>query len=257
MKIQNPISSAEPDALLRNQFHIDGFLSVTEVVSPSDLKQVQQLLDPLFERLPELPEAQVRNLSNPSLGGTTQGIPEVNQASRFESRLLETLAFQKCRAMAHRVLGGPVHFWGDHAIYKAAGGPETPWHQDQAYNGVSVSIPGVTMWLPLQAVDEINGCMVYLPQSHRDGLKMHRRHRNDPKAHSLELCEVDKARAVVCPLPTGGVTIHGDYAPHSALGNASSSVRRAWILSFSRHRRKGAYHIAVTLLRKVSKKYRW
>jgi ectoine hydroxylase-related dioxygenase (phytanoyl-CoA dioxygenase family) len=57
---------------------------------------------------------------------------------------------------------------------------------------------------------------------------------NDPRVHGLEIDRsfLDLSRAVPCPIPAGGVTIHHCRTVHYAGPNHTDEPRRAYILTF-------------------------
>jgi hypothetical protein len=62
-----------------------------------------------------------------------------------------------------------VTLFQDNLIWKTPG-TETgvQWHQDYAYWPLSAPA-GVTLWLALDDADEANGCLHYIPGTHREG----------------------------------------------------------------------------------------
>ena len=118
----------------------------------------------------------------------------------------------------------------DHAIYKAPlNQRETPWHQDQAYTGHDRPLKTIHFWVPLQDATVANGCMEFVPGSHRHGLLQHARHLN---GHVLSAQIAKDSRVVTCPLTVGGFTIHSPLTLHHTGPNTTATIRRAWILHF-------------------------
>ena len=71
--------------------------------------------------------------------------------------------------IAAQLLGVPsVNLWQDQALYKEPGGRETTAHQDQPFWPIGKA-PLISAWIPLNAVDEGNGAMAYVPGSHLAG----------------------------------------------------------------------------------------
>ncbi|MCB1694218.1 MAG: phytanoyl-CoA dioxygenase family protein, partial [Pseudomonadales bacterium] len=127
-----------------------------------------------------------------------------------------------------------VEHWG-HIIYKAAdaGDNITPWHQDEAYWDVNLSYNAIGAWMPLQDVDLTNGCMWFLPGSHKGDVLRHRHYGDDPAVHVLEVTDsVDTATAVAVPLRAGEMTFHHPRILHHAGPNRSNAIRRAWANEF-------------------------
>jgi ectoine hydroxylase-related dioxygenase (phytanoyl-CoA dioxygenase family) len=54
-------------------------------------------------------------------------------------------------------------------LIKAAGAPETPWHQDHAYFNLPEGTPVVGVWIALDDATPENGCMHFIPGGHREG----------------------------------------------------------------------------------------
>src|SRR5205085_8106879 len=121
----------------------------------------------------------------------------------------------------------------DHAILKPAlHGVETPWHQDEAYWDPAFEYESMSIWISLQEATEENGCMWFVPGSHRLDVLPHHSIDNNPRIHGLEVDGADVVKAIACPLPAGGCTIHHNRTLHYTGPNRSSQPRRALILGF-------------------------
>ena len=58
---------------------------------------------------------------------------------------------------------------------KPAGtGARTPWHQDEAYWDPEWQYQNASIWMPLQVATVENGCMHYIPGTHKLGLVKHK-----------------------------------------------------------------------------------
>ena len=114
----------------------------------------------------------------------------------------------------------------------ALDGPATPWHQDEAFHDPAFDYEEISIWLALQPVNEVNGCMQFLPGTHREVLP-HCSPNDDPRVHGLE-CRAgfDPGAAVTCPLPAGGCTIHTGRTLHAAGPNRSAEPRLAYVLTY-------------------------
>lgn len=136
----------------------------------------------------------------------------------------------------------------DMLIYKPAGHPhETPWHQDMSYAGMPYAPAGVQpvdglvqFWVPLDDVDEDNGCMQFMPGHHTRPMLPHTVASGEPDDPARLLAIVDPeqhldltARAVA-KLPAGGVTMHGYGTPHYTGPNRTTDrPRRAYIFNMA------------------------
>ena len=210
----------------------DGFLVTDHPVTTSaDLARIRDLLDGLFDCFDWLPGHIAYDLGDVKEHEGRQQVPEILSPTRIEPRLLDTIAFANCRALASELLGEPTQSWFDHAISKPPGSEtDVGWHQDRAY--VSDETRAVHIWLPLQDVDEHNGCMQFVPGSHRGGVMPHRHRGNRAGAHALVIDDVDETGAVSCPLRAGMATAHLPTTVHRTGPNWSDTPRTAWILQF-------------------------
>jgi ectoine hydroxylase-related dioxygenase (phytanoyl-CoA dioxygenase family) len=135
--------------------------------------------------------------------------------------------------IAKQLLGQECVAQGEHAILKPARiGAETPWHQDEAYWGEDREYNALSIWIPLQPATMENGCMQFVPGSQKLEVLPHHSIGHDPRVHGLEVEGADVSRAVACPIPAGGCTIHHNRTLHYAGPNRSDIPRRAYILGF-------------------------
>ncbi len=124
------------------------------------------------------------------------------------------------------LMGLDMAFWYDQFLGKPPGASaRAEWHQDEGYWGRNLDDRGVTGWIPLQAVDPVNGCMHFVERAHRDGMLPHR---GVPGVQSdLLVCNVDETRAIACPMARGDVAFHHSKTPHMSTANHGSAWRKA------------------------------
>jgi len=160
--------------------------------------------------------------------------PQIIHPSTFAPELLRTGFFLRAQALARELLGPQARFSSDHALLKKPMiGPGTPWHQDQGFRDPAFEYREISIWLALQPTDTENGCMRFVPGSHRSGVLPHRPLGGNEKVHAIEcIGAFDPASAVECPLPAGGCTVHGGRTLHGAGPNLSVRPRAAWVLIF-------------------------
>ena len=136
---------------------------------------------------------------------------------------------------ASQLLGDrAVRFWHDQLFCKPAKhGGVVAWHQDYSYWTRSVPMQHLTCWCGLDAADEENGCLYYVPGSHRWGLL--------PKpilAGKMDdlvgvLTEEQRAdfHPVPIPLPAGYATFHHPLMVHGSYANTTGRQRRAFVIN--------------------------
>ncbi|MBX3484332.1 phytanoyl-CoA dioxygenase family protein [Phenylobacterium sp.] len=120
---------------------------------------------------------------------------------------------------------GKVRLWHDQALYKEAGGRETEAHQDHAYWPIAEA-DTITAWIPLTPVDEVTGCMGYVPGSHQADLEFVDIFRAQGQGEALVARQA--ADPVFCPAEPGDVLFHSGRTVHMARPNRSDRMRRAY-----------------------------
>ena len=118
-----------------------------------------------------------------------------------------------------------VRLWHDQALYKEPGGRETEAHQDHAYWPIAED-DTITAWIPLVPVDDVTGCMGYVPGSHRADLRFVDIFRT-PGA-GAELLQHQTTEPVFVPAQPGDVIFHHGRTVHLAKANQSGHMRRVY-----------------------------
>ena len=124
-----------------------------------------------------------------------------------------------------------IRIWHDQALVKGAWGDPTAWHQDNTKWSFS-SEHAITIWIALDQVTLQNGCMFFLPGTHRRRLEQ-----DFPTAVNVgtlfktfpELADIEPTPAV---LPAGGCSFHNGLMVHAAHANMSPRSRRAMTCAF-------------------------
>ena len=146
-------------------------------------------------------------------------------AFRFIDELARTPAILDC---VERILGPDILLWGSSCFVKAPRSPSyVSWHQDLNYWGLD-GTDEVSAWLALSASNEGNGCMRFVPGSHRRGAFMHRDSfaEDNMLSRGQELAvEVDEDEAVPVYLEPGEISLHHGRMFHSSGPNRSDGWR--------------------------------
>ncbi len=228
----NNAASLTPEQV--QAYHRDGFLALDALIPLDEVEILREAYDRIFARRAGRDEGDQFDLAGADADGETEKLPQILGPSRFAPELKRVSLQQAALAVARQLLGPEADLLGEHAILKPAGyGVETPWHQDESYWDESLEFNALSLWLPLQEATLENGCMQFIPGSHKLGILPHRPIGNDPRVHGLEVVEpVDPTKAVACPIPAGGATLHCSRTLHYAGPNRSSQPRRAYIMIF-------------------------
>lgn len=215
------------------QYHDQGFLSLPALTTPEEIELMREAYDRIFAERAGRERGDQFDLAGSDEEGKQAALPQILSPSKYAPELANLQAWVNAKAIASQLLGGEAIYSGDHAILKPAGhGAPTPWHQDEAYWDPMLEYQSMSFWMPLQEANEANGCMQFVPGSHKLEVLEHHSINHDPRVHGLETDGVDETQAVACPLPPGGCTIHDSRTLHYAGPNRSDVPRRAYIMVF-------------------------
>ena len=215
------------------QFQEQGFLHLDRLAEAEEIAWVREINDRLFADRVGWDRGEQFDLAGTDDPRVKPRLPQLmNPASHAPE--LEKAAFRQVAfAVARQLLGPDAERGDEHAICKpAADGAATPWHQDQAYWDPAFAYEALSIWVPLQEATLLNGCMQFIPGSHRGEILSHHSIGHDVRVHGLETDQADPQRAVAVPLAAGGCTIHHCRTLHYAGPNRSGQPRRAYILTF-------------------------
>lgn len=111
------------------------------------------------------------------------------------------------------------------------------WHQDEAFylrpdDPATHSSTRMSVWLPLQASDESNGCLWVVPGSHRWGLEPYVTVDHGTCRRTLTKTEYANEHAIPLPVAAGSVVLFTAWTWHHSKNNGTDTVRRAFIVSY-------------------------
>jgi ectoine hydroxylase-related dioxygenase (phytanoyl-CoA dioxygenase family) len=220
------------------EFREQGFTHVERLTTDAEVDWLRERFAEVFQPEHENVLGGYFDASRP-LGSTeaTSGPPVLPQSIRPELKwpeLLETVAHRNAVRIAARLLDvevGAVESW-THMIDKPPRtGHDTPWHQDEAFWELELGYHACAVWLALDDVDIDNGCMQFLPGSHRRGIVPHRHLYDDPRVSALVIDDdTDFSAAVPVPLRAGGATFHTQTTMHHTGPNRTDRRRRAYAI---------------------------
>ncbi len=128
----------------------------------------------------------------------------------------------------------PVRFWHDQLFYKPAKhGGVVAWHQDYSYWTRTVAMQHLTCWTGLDDASIENGCLHYVPKSHRWGLLDAPSLAGDMNGLMKYLTEDQREefQPVAIEMKKGYGTFHHPLLVHGSYENKSEMSRRAFVLN--------------------------
>lgn len=218
-----------------NDYRTKGYMRREGICPPSEVQQIRDTLLGLFARKAGYEEGAQYDFSGRDEPGKMQSFPSMHDPSHYVPELRKTTFHRRALALAKELLGEDAALYGEHALLKPAlYGPETPWHQDEAFRSPDFEYKELSIWMALQPVTEANGCMQFLEGSHLGDVLEHQSPGGDRSLHPLECCgDFPKAEAVPVPLEAGDCTIHDVRTLHYTAPNTSTAPRLAYILIFN------------------------
>lgn len=213
----------------------NGYLSLPKITSGEEVAELRQILESLFEKKAGRDQGAYFNFAGAEEEPDAPNIPQIVAPHNFDGKLKKTEFRRNAANLARQILGPHARFHIDHTLVKPPlNGAATPWHQDEAFKDPRYDYGEISIWMPLQPVNEVNGCMEFIPGSHLVGILPHRTPNDDPRIHAIECFEgFNHADAVACPLPAGGCTLHFGRTLHGAGPNRSKEPRFAYVLIFN------------------------
>jgi len=135
---------------------------------------------------------------------------------------------------ASQLLGGPVRMWHDQLFCKPAQhGGVVAWHQDYSYWTRTQPMNHLTCWIGLDDSTADNGCLQYIPGSHRWPLLPITGLAGDMDAIQTVLTpeQQEQFQPVAVEMKRGQAAFHHPLMVHGSYDNQSERQRRAVVLN--------------------------
>lgn len=138
---------------------------------------------------------------------------------------------------ASQLLEGPVRFWHDQLFCKPAHhGGVVAWHQDYSYWTRTEPMAHLSCWIGLDDSTRENGCVHYVPESHRWSLLPITGLAGDMEAIQTVLTAEQQAafKPVAIELKKGEASFHHPLMIHGSFENRTDQPRRATVINVFR-----------------------
>ena len=232
---QHKLRSLSPAAV--DEFRLNGFLKVDDVLTPTEVSD-------LGARADLVAAGEATHIPNSSLqlepefrDGTTAVADRV-----LATRKLFNMAVYDDLLWAHAtnpavvdivadLLGtDDIKMYGDQLFMKSpVTGTAQPWHQDSASWRDIFPMDLVTAWTAIDDATLDNGCLRFVPGTHRWGMLSGQR-----LSHFIDDLETERWPAVPVPVRAGGISFHHSLTLHTSSKNTSPTRRRAYAIHYMR-----------------------
>ncbi|MFC5701626.1 phytanoyl-CoA dioxygenase family protein [Cohnella faecalis] len=225
-KVQTPITQSHIDFYKEN-----GFVQVDNMLTPKELTELRVYLEEAMQSEGDL------SLKRDQSGGSYYKV--LNQKINLwrDHAGMSAYSFHPRFAQSAMELSGVsgIRFFHDHGLWKMPGDSKaTPWHQDTPYWPIQEADAGMmSIWITLDDVNEQNGCMAFVPKSHKLGKLTGIDFLNPQNIFDyVEGGQAEEQKPVIVPLKAGSCTFHNGLTFHYAHANSTDKPRRVLAIIF-------------------------
>jgi ectoine hydroxylase-related dioxygenase (phytanoyl-CoA dioxygenase family) len=214
-------------------FHENGYLSGIRILSDGQVERLRTELQELFD--PKHPgnhlfhEYHSNESPDPS-----RVLFHALGAWRIKPGFHDLLWHPAFTVPASQLLGGAVRFWHDQLFCKPTQhGGVVAWHQDYSYWTRTEPMAHLTCWIGLDDATRDNGCLHYVPGSHRWELLPITGLAGDMNAIQTVLTpeQREKFQPVAIELKKGEAAFHHPLMIHGSYENRTDRQRRATVIN--------------------------
>lgn len=207
-------------------FEANGFVVLSELLSKEEIAPISDEVDKIIcgrsnyvpsDCLVYEPDSFPRRIRN------------VFGLHRLHPIFMDLARHPKISTVVGGILGNPLRLYSSQLFAKPASvGSEVPLHQDMPYWPFA-PYELVSAWIALDDSTLENGCVRFLPTSHKLGLLRHVR--SDVVGNSLKLEDerIDGINEYPVEVPRGSCVIHHCLTAHRSSPNLSAHPRRGLI----------------------------
>ncbi|MFJ3928930.1 phytanoyl-CoA dioxygenase family protein [Streptomyces sp. NPDC090029] len=209
------------------QYWEQGFLIGIPVLSEKEVDAIHRDLDEISDPAHQGHEFWYEYHSEFSKTG---GMLHGTGGWRVRDSLHDLIWHPKLTSAFRQLLGGPGRFLHDQLFFKPPRqSGSVSWHQDYSYWTYTQPMNHVTCWIALDDADLSNGCVQYVPGSHKWGVlprpSSFTQHQNS-LVDKLTEQQKEAFKPVPAEVKKGSVLFHHPLTIHGSLPNTSDRPRR-------------------------------
>ena len=214
-------------------FERDGFVGPIDVLTPGEVARVREAVASIVERLDEL-EPQLYEVERAYTERKGEVVCHFLGAWRIDATLRALMFDPRITRPCAQLLGvDRLRFWHDQVFAKPPRHPGVvPWHQDYSYWTRTQPACHITANLMLDDADVDNGCLQFVPGSHRWGLLPKLPFDAPLEAIREHIPNGAAFAPVAVPVRAGQMTIHHSHTLHGSDQNRTDRWRRAVVCNY-------------------------
>ena len=218
-----------------DSFKENGFISGIKMLEEEQIERIKRELQAVAEPGHPGHELFYEFHSNESTDPSTILFHALG-AWRITNGLHDVLWNPRFLVAASQLLGDvPVRFWHDQIFWKPAKqGGVVAWHQDYSYWTRTKPVAHLTCWCGLDDSTKENGCLQYIPGSHKWGLLPKPVIAGELQGIKDFLNEEQKGRFAnpkYAEVKAGEAIFHHSLTLHGSGANTSAKPRRAFVIN--------------------------
>lgn len=229
-------------------FNENGYLSGIRLLDDAQVEQLRDELAGLVQPGHEGSELWYEYHTNESTDPDTVLFHALG-AWRIRKGFHDLLWHPALTVPASQLLGGAVRMWHDQLFCKPAQhGGVVAWHQDYSYWTETTPMAHLTCWIGLDDSTRENGCLHYVPGSHRWDLLPITGLAGDMESirQVLDEEQVEQFKnPVAIELSVGECTFHHPLMVHGSFENRTDGPRRAAVVNLFKDGVKSAQDAAI------------
>ena len=238
----------------REAFARDGYVHLRGVMSGDEMDEIESVYERFLRGEIPVPGKDFNDMTTGEHGTDPAGYAVINVMvpRRYLPEWQGNLYERRAQSIADQLCGPGMTIDFDQLLAKSPGRADAvfAWHQDQAYWIDTDDRRTATCWLAVDDSTIENGCMQFLPGSHREPVRPHRPLHGDRSASHTLVTDLGPDDVMVpVEIRRGDITVHNEAVLHGSGGNTSaSSYRRAYIVALrtegtvAEERRRGFTH---------------
>jgi len=216
------------------RYHEDGYLIGPRVLDDDQLTVLRAEVD---EILSDGHEGQEHWYEYNS-GSATRMVHAIG-AWRVRPNLHDLLWHPGITTPLRQLVGGAVRLMFDQLFCKPPRqGGSVSWHQDYSYWTYTQPLAHATCWIALDPADVSNGCLHFVPGSHKWGLLPRPDQLTNEGESSVYTTLTEEQRAAFTPVPAelepGQISFHHPLLMHGSPPNTSDRPRRGFAVHVMR-----------------------
>ena len=211
-----------------DHFEREGFLPFENLLTSLEVKSLHLRLEDIGNEVVDFPEQYVQIEPRIARGELPKepvrfdNVRKISNLTKYDALFIEYARHAKILDVVTSLIGPNLKIFLDQTLCKPprVGSPKPP-HQDSAY-WTKIDPPNLVIcWMALDDATEANGCMRFIPGSHKQGVIEHK-HLEDFR---VEDDQFDYQREVAVPLKAGGCSFHHSLVLHRTDPNTSPDRR--------------------------------